>query len=325
MSSPDKQNLRGALTALLSMGIFATHDVVVKTLGAYYTPFQIVFFASVLSFPLVTAFILQEKGGGSLRPRHPWWVLVRSASTIVTTVAAFYAFSQLPLAQTYAILFAIPLIITVLSVPILGEQVRLRRWLAVIVGLVGVLIVLRPGQSALSLGHLSALLAAFTGALAAISVRKVGTDERAVVMLIYPLLGNFVVMGAAMFFFYKPMPAEHLGFLAIIAVFGLCGTLLSIFAYRMAEAVIVAPMQYSQIIWATVYGYFLFDERLDTPTLIGAGIVIASGIYIVLRETRAGSDSNQPVIEARMKNETITTPKSSLLQRLLGLSGGRLT
>ena len=319
--SHDKQNLRGALTALLSMGIYATHDVVVKSLGASYTPFQIVFFSSVLSFPLVTLFILQEKEGGSLRPRNPGWVAIRTLSTIVTTVSAFYAFSKLPLAQTYAILFAIPLLITVLSIPILGERVRLKRWIAVIVGLAGVLIVLRPGQAPLSIGHLAALLAAFTGAIAAISVRKVGTDERAVVMLIYPLVGNFFVMGAALAFVYEPMPIQHLGLLAVIAVFGLCGAVLSILAYQMAEAVIVAPMQYSQILWAIIYGYFLFDERPDTPTLIGSAIVIASGIYIVLRETRVGSSSQQPVLETRGKNETITTPRSSLLQGLLNPVG----
>jgi S-adenosylmethionine uptake transporter len=321
MSDPSKQNLNGALTALAAMGIFATHDVVIKVLGATYSPVQIVFFAAVLSFPLVTLFLLQDKTGGSLRPRNPLWVGVRTVGTIITGVSAFYAFGRLPLAQTYAILFAIPLIITILSIPILGEKVRLRRWAAVIVGLVGVMIVLRPGQADLSSGHLAALVAAFTGALSAISVRKVGADERPVVMLIYPMVGNFFVMGVALIFVYKPMPIEHLGLLAIIAVLGLIGSVLSILSYRMAEAVIVAPMQYSQIVWATVYSYLLFDEGLEGWTLVGAGIVILSGIYIVLRETRADT-STRPVLETRGKTETVTTLRSGLLQRLR--AGGRV-
>jgi len=191
----------------------------------------------------------------------------------------------------------------------------------VIVGLVGVMIVLRPGQADLSSGHLAALVAAFTGALSAISVRKVGADERPVVMLIYPMVGNFFVMGVALIFVYKPMPIEHLGLLAIIAVLGLIGSVLSILSYRMAEAVIVAPMQYSQIVWATVYSYLLFDEGLEGWTLVGAGIVILSGIYIVLRETRADT-STRPVLETRGKTETVTTLRSGLLQRLR--AGGRV-
>lgn len=156
-------NMQGALLALAAMGIYATHDVVVKYLGGSFSAVQIVFFSSLLSFPLVTIFILQDRSGGSLWPRHPGWVALRTVSAIVTSVCAFYAFGVLPLAQTYALLFAIPLIITILSIPVLGEKVRLRRWSAVIVGLLGVLIVLRPGQAALSTGHLAALVAAVAG------------------------------------------------------------------------------------------------------------------------------------------------------------------
>ncbi len=317
MSPAGNHNMRGALTALVAMGVFASHDVVVKFLGATYSAVQIVFFAALLSFPLVTLFILQDKSGGSLRPNYPGWVALRTIGVVITGVSAFYAFGTLPLAQTYAILFAIPLIVTVLSIPILGEKVRLRRWAAVIVGLVGVIIVLRPGQAALSLGHLAALVAAFSGALSAIIVRKLGTDERPVVLLLSPIIGNFFAMGLALPFFYLPMPIEHIGLLGVIAVLGLIGTFLSILSYRRADAVIVAPMQYSQIIWATIYGYALFDEHLDSVTLIGAAVVIASGIYIVLRETRAGASENQPVLETRGRSESVTTPRPGLVQRIL--------
>lgn len=316
------QNMQGALLALAAMGIYATHDVVVKYLGSSFSAVQIVFFSALLSFPLVTIFILQDRAGGSLWPRNPGWVALRTVSAIITSVCAFYAFGTLPLAQTYAILFAIPLIITILSIPILGETVRLRRWTAVVVGLVGVLIVLRPGQAALSSGHLAALIAAFTGALTAIIVRKVGTDERPVVLLIYPILANVLVMGAALPFVYQPMSTGEFGMMAIIAVMGLIGTVLSILSYRLAEAVIAAPMQYSQIVWAIVYGALIFDDRPDATTLLGAGIVIASGIYVVLRETKAGTSENRPVIDTSGRGETMTTPRPSLLQRILQ-SGGR--
>jgi len=317
MSESGGHNLRGALTGLAAMAIFATHDVVVKYLGATYSAVQIVFFAALLSFPLVAMFLLQDRSGGSLRPRHPGWVAARTVSAVVTGVSAFYAFGKLPLAQTYAILFAIPLLVTILSIPILGERVRLRRWAAVLVGFAGVLVVLRPGQAPFSLGHMAAVLAAATGALSAIIVRRLGTDERPVVLLLSPILGNFIAMGLALPFVYRPMPLAHVGLLGVIAVLGLTATLLSIVSYRRADAVVVAPMQYSQIIWATIYGTLIFGERPDGTTLIGAGIVIASGIYIVLRETRAGASENQPVLETRGRSETATTPRPGLVQRIL--------
>ncbi len=310
-------NVRGALFALGAMGIFATHDVVVKTLGAHYSAIQIVFFAALLSFPLVSVILLYDAKEASLRPRHPWWVLLRTLCTVITGVSAFYAFSTLPLAQVYVILFSSPLLITILAIPILGEKVRFRRWAAVIVGLIGVLIVMRPGQAELSAGHLAALIAAICGATASVIVRKIGSEERSVVLLMFPIVGNFIAMGAALPFAYQPMPIEHLGLMGVISLFGLAGSFLVILAYRAGEAVIVAPMQYSQILWATAYGYFLFSERPDGGTILGASVIIASGLYIVFRESRVGASEHRPVIETRGRNETVTTPRSSVLQRVL--------
>lgn len=299
----------GALLSLAAFGIFATHDVVVKYLGGQYSAFQIVFFSVLMGFPLVTLMLIGDRTAGTLIPRHPWWTGLRTAAAVVTGVSAFYAFSTLPLAQVYAILFAAPLLITILAIPILGEVVRLRRWAAVIVGLVGVLVVLRPGQVELGLGHLAAVTAAVTGALASIVVRKIGSEERSAVLLLYPMLANFVCMGAVLPFVYRPMPLAHFAALGLIALLAFVAMLCLIAAYRRAEAVIVAPMQYSQILWATAYGFFLFDERPDLPTAIGAAIIIASGLYIVLRESTSGASRTTPVLRTRTRPETGTSPK----------------
>jgi len=311
-------NAKGALLALLAFGIFSTHDVVVKILGGIYSPFQIVFFSVLLSFPLAMVMLMRDARPGTLVPVHPWWLGLRTVAAVITGVSAFYAFSVLPLAQTYAILFATPLLITILAIPVLGEVVRLRRWLAVLVGLVGVFIVLRPGDTDLSLGHLAALAAAIGGALASIVVRKIGSVERPVVMLLYPMMVNFIVMACALPFVYKPMPIEHLGLLGIIATFAWFASRLVIAAYQSGEAAIIAPMQYSQIIWATLFGFLFFDETIDQATAIGAGIIIASGLYIVLRESRTGTSQNTPVLRTRSRSETATTPRVSLFMRAAG-------
>ncbi|OWY16587.1 EamA family transporter [Thioclava sp. JM3] len=312
-----KSNARGAALGLTSMAIYATHDVIIKHLGQTYSPVQIVFFAALLSFPLLSVILLNDKREGSLRPVHPGWVVGRVVTTVVTGLCAFYAFSTLPLAQVYPLLFAMPLLVTVFSIPILGERVGIHRWAAVILGLIGVVIVMRPGQAELAPGHFAAMTAAVTGALASVIVRKIGSEERSVVLLLSPLLGNVIVMAILLPFVWQPLQITDLGLMAVIAMFGLTASFLQILAYRAGEAAIVAPMQYSQILWAVFYGWIIFHESVDIPTLVGAGVVILSGIYIVIRETRVST--NQPVLRTRGRSETATAPRSSLLGRVLGL------
>ena len=304
---PDKTSpLPGILMALAAFALFATHDVVVKMLGGGYAVFQIVFFSTLLTFPLVVFMLLRDVHEGTLIPRHPWWTGLRTVSAVITGFCAFYAFSTLPLAQVYAIIFASPLVITVLAIPVLGEKVGFHRGGAVLVGLVGVLVVLRPSDLDLGLGHAAALVAAFFGALTAVIIRKIGRDERAAVLMLYPMVANFAVMGALLPFVYKPMPLGDLGLWVVMAAFAFLAGLALILAYRRADAVLVAPMQYSQILWAALYGWIFFDETIDLGTAIGAGIIIASGLYIVFREGLGGS-RNSPVLRTRTRPETGTS------------------
>lgn len=311
MTPPAGSNLKGAALALIAFGVFATHDVVVKFLGEHYSPFQIVFFSVTFGFPLVMLMLIGDKTDGNLRPKHPGWATLRTSATVLTGACAFYAFGNLPLAQVYAILFASPLLITLIAIPILGEKIRLRRGLAILVGLIGVLIVLRPNQVELGLGHLAAITAACSGAFATVIVRKTGQAERSAVLLLFPMLANFLCMGAALPYVYKPMPFLHLAAIALIAILGFIAMLLVIAAYRRAEAVIVAPMQYSQILWATLYGYFFFEEYPDWTTAIGSGIIILSGLYIVFRESQGEASRTTPVLRTRSRAETGTVPRVS--------------
>lgn len=308
-------HLKGALFALAAFGLYSTHDVVIKFLGSDYTSFQIIFFSGLLGFPLVTIMLMSDRTDGNLIPRHPWWSLIRALTAVSTGAAGFYAFSVLPLAQTYAILFAMPLLITLLAIPMLGEKVGIRRGLAVLVGLCGVIIVLRPGAAELSLGHLAALGAAVTGSINSLIVRKIGGAERSAVLMLWPMMASVVVTGATMPFVYVPMPVEHLMLMGVIAALGFIASLLVIAAYRAAPAVIVAPMQYSQIIWAAVFGALFFDEHPDLGTIIGTTVIIASGIYIVLREGTATVSANTPVLANRSRPETGLMPRISLLLR----------
>jgi len=312
-------NVQGALLALAAMGLYATHDVFVKLLGGFYSPFQTLFFAVLFSFPLVMIVIMHDPTAANLRPVHPWWVLIRTAASSITGFLGFYAFSVLPLAETYSILFISPLLITVLAIPILGETVRLRRWAAVMVGLIGVVIVLQPGRSTLGLGHLAALGAAATSSLSNVVVRKIGHEERSAVLMLYPMMANFLVMGAFLGFVYEPMPVMHIGGFAAMAVLGTVGGLLFIAAFKQAEAGVVAPMQYSQIIWAALYGYIFFDETLAPNVFIGASVIILSGLYILFREGRGDASVNRPVLSSMdMGPDKGTRPATGIRARMWG-------
>ncbi|ADO41793.1 DMT family transporter [Ketogulonicigenium vulgare] len=313
-------NAKGAVLALIAFAIFATHDVIVKAMGGIYATPQLIFFSVMFSFPLALLMLVQDPRPGTLKPVHPGWVALRTGTGIVSGLTVFYAFTALPLTQVYAIIFATPLIITILSVPFLGERVRMRRWIAVGVGLFGVLVVVRPGTAELGLGHAAALIGALCGALSAITLRKVGSKERPVVLLLYPLFGNFIVMGAALPFVYQPMPITHLGLFALMAALGLMGGLFSIQAYKHGEAVVVAPMQYSQIIWASVFGYLIFRETMDFWTTVGTLIIIGSGIYIVVREGRSDASDNHPVLRTKMRADTGTLLRPSVTDQPVNLT-----
>ena len=273
----------GALCALAAFGLYALNDITVKYLGTDYSPVQILFFSGMAGFPLVVLQMMADKKGGSLRPVLPGWTAVRMVIVAFNGLLVSYTFATLPLSQSYAIFFMMPLFICLLAVPMLGEKLDLPRGLAVLAGLIGVLVVLRPGGEPLQWAHLTALLGAGFGALYYIILRRTGGVERMAVILLYPMMAQVIVVAALLPFFYQPMSALHLGLTGLMALEAFAGTLLIVVAYRLAPAVVVAPMQYVQIIWATIFGVILFDEHLDLMTALGIAIIIAAGLFILLR------------------------------------------
>lgn len=315
MSEIQSGNMRGVLFAVLGFAAYSSHDAVIKFLGGGYAPFQILFFSVLLSFPFATLLLLRDREVGTLIPRNPGWVALRTAAAVVTAAAAIYAFSVLPITQVYAFIFAAPLLITVLSIPMLGEQVGVHRWAAVLIGLVGVLIVLRPGIEPLTAGHIAGLTAAAGGALVSVITRKVGREERAAVLMLYPMMTNVVLMGAILPFVYRPVPVEHMGLFALVAILGYVGGLCIIAAYKQGDAATVAPIQYSQIIWGAGLGLLFFAEVPDLTTGLGAAVIIASGIYVVIRESLSGRSENTPVLRARTRPGAASSPNIGAILR----------
>ena len=220
---------------------------------------------------------------------------MRTVLGLIGAAGAFTAFKLLPLAEAYALIFASPLVITLLAVPMLGEKIGPARLAAVIVGLIGVLVVLRPGFTDFGLGHIGALTAALFGSTATVIVRLIGPDERSAVLILFPMIAGIFVMAGIMPFVYRPVELPDLAIMASTGFLVVIGQLCIIGAYRAAPAGFVAPIQYSQIIWAVLLGYVLFDEIPDMWVAIGAVIVISSGLFIVFRESRGGRSRHKPV------------------------------
>ena len=230
------------------MALFACYDVSIKFLGGGYNALQILFFATLMGIPVVFAYALWSRDQGSLKPVFPGWMALRTAGIILNGIFGTYAFATLPLAQCYAIFFTMPIFIALFAVPMLGERIDPVRGGAVVVGLLGVVVALNPGASPLVPAHGAALLAAVLGSLNYIILRKTGGQERSVVLLIYPMLATLAVVAVALPFVYVPMPLHDLSLTAAMALFAFVGYLLIIEAYRRARAIVVAPMQYSQIL-----------------------------------------------------------------------------
>ena len=287
MTQASSSNLKGAALGLSAMALFACADVTIKFLGTGYSPFQIIFFSCLMLVPLLAAMAMADPVPGSLRPLQPKLMALRCAVVVVNGVLTTYAFASLPLAQCYAIFFTMPIFITLLSAVALRERIDLLRGGAVLVGLLGVVVALDPDGAALQWGHAAALLGALFGAANYVMIRKSGGQERTVVMILYPIMAQLLVAAVVLPLVFVPMPGRDLALTGFMAVASFGGYLLIIAAYRRAPGIVVAPMQYSQILWAAILGALLFGESMSVRTIFGVALIMASGVVIVARQDRA--------------------------------------
>ncbi len=273
--------LRGALLALASMAVFAANDNIIKFLGGGYNAFQIMFFSNLASVPLVMAQMALDRDGRNFRPQLPRMMMVRCAFALINSACIVYAFGKLPLAQCYAIFFSMPLLVTLLAAKTLNEPISMGRGVAVLLGFVGVVIALQPGQQPIQFAHIVAVIGAVTASVNFVILRKTSQIERTAVNIIYPMLTQLAISALILPFVYTPMQMGDMALTWAMAGCGVTGLFLIIAAYRVAPAIIVAPMQYSQIIWAALTGAFIFNETATPATWAGLTLIIAAGTYIL--------------------------------------------
>jgi drug/metabolite transporter (DMT)-like permease len=283
---------RGIAFVLVAWLLFAGMDAGSKLLAADYSIIQILWVRFV-SLAVIAAWLARRQGGsGALRTRRFWLQSLRSL-LLVTEIGLFIlTITVLPLAETHAILAVTPLIVTALSVPLLGERVGLRRWSAIGVALIGVLIILRPGPG---MGHpiaLVALLCALMFALYQILTRIVSRVDPPLTTLFYTALVGVSGLTLIIPFYWTTPDLAGWALFGLVAALGASGHFLLIKALQLAPASTLQPFSYTILIWATVVGFLVFGNLPDLLTVVGAIVIAASGIYAFARERRLRAASD---------------------------------
>ncbi len=282
-------NHQGALWMLGAATGFTLNSAMVKTLGTEgLHALQIVFFRGAIGLLVILPFVWQAGGIAALKTRHPWVHAIRTLAGTVAILCGFYAFTRLPLADVTAITFTTPLFAVVLAVLILGEPVRWRRWTATAVGFLGVLIMVRPGGAGFDPAALIALGMGFGVAVAVTLVKKFPPAEKQAVMLFYFAVGSTAISALPAAAVWRAPTLSQLVILVTIGVLGLGAQAMLIRAFRVGEASFVAPFDYSKLVIAGLIGFFVFSEVPDAWALIGAGVIVASTLYIARREATVG-------------------------------------
>ncbi len=276
---------------LVAVALFALMDAGLKLLAPHYAPMQVASLRGAAALPLVLAWSLATVGARGLLRVHWPLHLLRGALGVLMMAGFVYGVRTLPLSTAYAITFVAPLLITALAVPILRERVGPRRWTAIAIGLCGVLVVLRPsGEGMLTLAGLATLGAAVCYAFAALTVRVLAQRDSTQAMVFWLMLILAVVGGALSWNDWTPIQPRHWW---VIAGIGAVGTLAQVAlteAFRRGEASLVAPLEYSALLWGALLDLAVWQVLPDAMTWLGAAIIIASGAYLLRRErVRAGS------------------------------------
>ncbi|HVI57989.1 MAG TPA: DMT family transporter [Luteimonas sp.] len=279
------QRARAAAYMLVAVALFALMDTGLKLLSPHYPPLQVATLRGASALPLVLAWSLATVGARGLLRVHWPLHLLRGVLGVALMAGFVYGLRTLPLSTAYAITFVAPLLVTAMAVPILGEHVGPRRWIAIVVGLGGVLVVLRPtGQGMMTLGGVAVLLAAVCYAASAITVRLLAQRDSTQAMVFWLMLMLVAGGGALSFRDWLPVQAAHWW---IIAGIGVAGTLAQVAlteAFRRGEASFIAPLEYTALVWGVLLDLALWQVLPDRMTWIGAAIIVASGLYLLRRE-----------------------------------------
>ncbi|MBO6718510.1 MAG: DMT family transporter [Rhizobiaceae bacterium] len=293
----------GIVLAFLAYAIFAWGDALVKSMGGELPVFEIAFFVTIFAaVPILLTKHGNERWLEFWRMKRPAAVHLRAASGVTAGMLGVYAFTTIPFAEAYALIFLSPLLVTVLSMLMLKEDVGPWRWFAVFAGLAGVLLVVRPGFRELQIGHFAAVGVALLAALTIILLRSLAGQEKRTTLLGTMIVYGLVINGIAMVATGFTVPdASQLARLATAGVLAGVGQFALLAATKITPANQIAPTHYSQIAWAVLIGALFFDEYPDVFAIAGLVALAAAGLLTVIRERiRLGAARWNPFLRNRL-------------------------
>lgn len=283
VQAPIDQPLGGILLAVCAGSVFAMSDATSKYLTPTLPVIEIVWLRWFGFLVIVTPIILFSRGE-VLRSRRPFLQAGRALGLICSSMFFVAGLTSIPLASATTLTFISPMLVTALSIPLLGEYVGLRRWAAIAVGLVGVLIVVRPGTGTFGPAAIYPMLSATSWALAIILTRKLAGIDRPWTAMCYAAIVGFAVLSVAVVPVFIMPNLTQIGLAAIIAIAATGGQFLTVLAFQRAPASLLAPFTYVQLVWSTLLGYLVFSNLPDRWTWIGATVIVSSGLYTAHRE-----------------------------------------
>ncbi|MGO8917676.1 MAG: DMT family transporter [Stellaceae bacterium] len=267
---------------LLAVALFSVMDALSKLMTARFDPVELVWGRYLAILALLAPLLVREPR--LLVARRPGLQLLRGVCVLGAAVFFIAGLARLGLADATAIAFASPLLVTALSIPLLREQIGLRRWSAVAVGFLGVLVVIRPGSGAVGPAALLPLLSAACWALSIVVTRRMGGADRPATTLFYSTLIGVALSSAALPVVWQPAGAADWATMAAMGALSAVGQYLLIAALARGAASLLAAFSYSQMIWSTLMGFLVFGAAPAAGTWSGGAVIVASGLYIAHRE-----------------------------------------
>lgn len=290
----NKSNQRGIVMMLLAVALLSLMDAGLKALSGY-PPFQVAALRAAASWPIVAVYLVAR---GGLRPllRVRWPLhLLRGALGVMMLAAFTWSLRTLPLTTAYTLFFVAPLVIALLSGPLLGERIGVHRWIAIVGGFVGVLIALQPGGgagagAAMTWGGVAVLLAAVGYAVSAITVRVLGRTDSTASMVFWLLTMIALGAGALALPGWVALRPQDWLVVAAIGVVGALGQFAITEAFSRGEASVVAPFEYTALVWGVAFDALVWRALPGSTTWLGAAIIVACGIYLIRQERGKGPE-----------------------------------
>jgi len=288
-----EQAFLGILFANGAVFTFTVMDAVIKGVSTEFPTGELIFFRNLFAFIPLLLFAWLRDGKLTLRTRNPWGHVLRGGFGVTSMYCFFFSYLKLPLSDAIALGLSGPIFITVLSVLLLGEKVGWRRWSAVLAGFVGVIIMTRPGPGLFDVNAFWPLAAAILYALAMISIRRLGASESSSTIVFYftafSVLASLVTIPFgwidSQYAWVMPASLGQLGRVFAIGILGGCAQIFLTKAYQRARASVVAPFDYTALVYGFLLGWFFFEEVPDAFLIVGGIVVVLSGVYIIHRET----------------------------------------